>query len=292
LAFQRGFDELLNEVLTEYQTQFPGAVTQGSVLFLKAACTASMLWGLYRQLDRAADQFFVASADRANIERHAAEFGIPTAGRTDAQIVDDVLAAKRSKLAGGNRYDYVAWAKEVYYDHPYTLGDGSVQYERERVIDAYVEPLAQGEGSFDIIVRTNRTAVSDEIAAKVREVCLERRPIGSGIPERIRAVKAVGYHIGVHIKGQGAAWDVNATRAAIVEYVSGLGLGSVLYTYPNGFQTNMGLPVRRSMLAAIAHGYGAETVEVVLPGSDHQLQWRFPDYEYARPGNITVEVVA
>ena len=159
MAFSRDFNELLDEILTNYSNlTSDDRIDEGSVLFMKSACTASMLWGLYKALDNVADQMFVETANRHFKEMHAAEYRITTAEKTDSQIAAEVLEVKRSKMSGGNRYDYAAWAREV------KLGDESIIY-------AMVEPLAQGEGTFDIIVvgsKNNGTA-SDEILNKIKE---------------------------------------------------------------------------------------------------------------------------
>lgn len=270
MAFQRSFNDLLNEILTSYRNQFGGeALTPGAVLFVKASCTASMLWGLYQQLDRAADQIFVSTADRAHVERHAGEYGIATISedggpKATAQLVDEVLSAKRSKLSGGNRYDYVAWAKEV------TL-DG------ERATDAVVVPLAQGEGTFDIVVAGQGVQpVSGELCAKIHEYIQLRRPIGAGFSWAVRVIPVFPQPVPVRIKGSGANWDREGTRAAIGGYIDGLPLGQTL---------------ARSIIFAIPHEYGAESVDVVTPEADVAPTWDAAAGQYAvlRAYSIDVE---
>jgi uncharacterized phage protein gp47/JayE len=262
MAFQRDFNELLTEILTNYQDQFPGVITQGTVLFLKASCTASMLWGLYQQLDRVSDQIFVASADRAHKERHAAEFGIATIGKTDAQIVDEVLAAKRSRLAGGNRYDYAAWAGEV------TVGD-------EFVISATIVDLAQGEGTFDVVIVTNRIFASQEILDKIKAVLLSKRPIGSGFSWGLRVVGVSVREEHITIVGSGASWNKEATEQAARAYISGLAPGRSLV---------------RGVLIALALEYGADTADVTEPATDLLPTWNPAAADYAVFGtaNLTV----
>jgi uncharacterized phage protein gp47/JayE len=264
MAFQRDFNELLNEILTSYKDQFPDvSATQGAVLFLKASCTASMLWGLYQQLDRVSEQIFVESADRAHKERHAAEFGIATAGKTDAQIVDEVLAAKRSRLAGGNRYDYAAWAREV------TLGD-------EFVTSATVVDLAQGEGTMDVVVVTNRISASREILAKIKTVLQSKRPIGSGFSWGMRVVGVGVRDEIITIVGKGANWNKEATEQAAVAYVDSL---------------EPGRPLVRGVLIALALEYGADTADVPVPAADLSPVWNPSRAHYTVFGssNITVK---
>jgi uncharacterized phage protein gp47/JayE len=242
MAFQRDFNELLNEILTAYKGQFPEEVTEGSVLFIKASCTASMLWGLYQTMEGVANQIFVSTADRAGKELHAAEWGIPTVNRSDAQIVDDVIAAKRNKLAGGNRYDYVKWAQEV------TLGD-------EHITHAQIVPLARGEGTFDIVVvgSQNNGRASNEICTKIYNYIQPLRPVGSGFSWGLRICPATPYYIPVIIRGAGTNWNEIAAKEAIIMYINSLLPRQTLYI---------------SQIVAIMHENGADTAEVQFPNSN------------------------
>jgi len=242
LAFQRDFNELLEEIVTSYKNNLSTEITEGSVLFIKGACTASMLWGLYQMLSRAADQFFVTTADRQHLERHAAEYGISTVDRPDAEIVDDILAAKRSKLSGGNRYDYVAWAREVTLDS-------------ERITHAQVVPLARGEGTFDIVVvgSDNEGRASDDICDKIYDYIQERRPVGSGFSNGMRVCAAEPEYITITVHGSGVNWDKTATKEAITAYVSTLRPREIL---------------RVAHLTSIMLQYGAETAFLTHPAVD------------------------
>jgi len=265
MAFQRDFNELLNEILTAYKNNVGGEITEGSVLFVKAACTASMLWGLYQTVARAADQIFVETADRQHLERHAAEYGIPTDGRPDVEIVDDLLAAKRSKAAGGNRYDYAAWAREV------TLYD-------EHITDVQIIPLAQGEGTFDIVVvgSKNNGRASDDICVKIYDYIQARRPVGSGFSNGMRVCPAEPEWISVVISGSGANWDQVATIAAITAYIGTLRPRETLY---------------RSQITSIMHQYGAAAAQVISPGEDIPPPESLAAGQYAMYRALDVTVV-
>lgn len=138
MSFKKDFNDLLNKILVNYRnlgpveqidvqrlkaeqpaiyaqyvTQAQPDVSKGSILFIRAACTAAMEYGVYSTLDRVSDQMFMETAERTFKEKHATEYGISTTGKTDAQLIEAVLAKKRNKLAGGNKYDYQFWAKEV-----------------------------------------------------------------------------------------------------------------------------------------------------------------------------------
>jgi hypothetical protein len=58
-AFEKDFDELFAAILRDWQNQFPEAdLSRGSLIYLKSACLASALWGLYKYQDWIARQIF------------------------------------------------------------------------------------------------------------------------------------------------------------------------------------------------------------------------------------------
>lgn len=148
MPFQKDFDALLNDVLTDYRNQFPEAdMSQGSLLFIKSACLASALWGLYKYQDWIAAQLFPDTADSANLEHHAWVRGLSRkVGETDADLLDRLLSYIRRPPAGGNQYDYARWAKEV-----------------ANVTGAWVFPLAQGNGTVDVVITANPAVTGSEI---------------------------------------------------------------------------------------------------------------------------------
>jgi uncharacterized phage protein gp47/JayE len=269
MAFQRDYNELLNETLTNYRNEFghlyDNQIVEGSVLYIKAAGMASAQWGLYQTLGKVADQIFVGTSDRAHLERHAAEYGIVTAGIPDAQIVDELLAAKRSKMSGGNKYDYAAWAREV------TLGDEYITY-------AAVVPLARGEGTFDVVVvgSKNEGYASDGICDKIFDHIQSRRPIGSGFSWGMRVCSAIPEELPITIRGRGANWNQIAAQDAIVAYINTLLPHETLYT---------------SQILSIMHQYGANAPEVVSPLGNPAPSESPVDGRYGmfRAGIVTIE---
>lgn len=147
-SFIKGFDELFNNILTDYQNQFPEAdVSQGSLIFIKSACLASALWGLYKYQDYIADQIFPDTSDTTNLEHHVWVRGLTrNTDETDDELLARLLEYIRKPPAGGNQYDYEKWAMEV---------DG--------VVAAYCIPLAQGLGTVDVIILANETVTGSEI---------------------------------------------------------------------------------------------------------------------------------
>jgi uncharacterized phage protein gp47/JayE len=147
-GFAQDFDTLFNQILTDWKNQFPEAdVSQGSLIFIKSACQASALWGLYKHQEWISKQIFPDTATGANMEHHAWVRGLTRrSGETDAELLARLLKYIRRPPAGGNKYDYEKWALEV-----------------DNVAAAYCIPLAQGLGSVDVIILANESATGSEI---------------------------------------------------------------------------------------------------------------------------------
>lgn len=148
MPYQKTFDELLDGILTDYRNQFPDADTsQGSLIFIKSACLASALWGLYHYQQWISRQIFPDTAATENLEHHAWVRGLSrTYGETDAALLSRLLEYIRRPPAGGNRYDYIKWATAV-----------------DNVAQAWCYPLAQGLGTVDVVILANETTTGTEI---------------------------------------------------------------------------------------------------------------------------------
>jgi uncharacterized phage protein gp47/JayE len=148
MPYRKTFDELLDGILTDYRNQFPDADTsQGSLIFIKSACLASALWGLYHYQQWISRQIFPDTAATENLEHHAWVRGLSrTYGETDAALLSRLLEYIRRPPAGGNRYDYVKWATAV-----------------DNVAQAWCYPLAQGLGTVDVVILANETTTGSEI---------------------------------------------------------------------------------------------------------------------------------
>lgn len=148
MGFQKDFDALLNDILTDYKNQFPEADTsQGSLIFIKSACIASALWGLYKYQEWISKQIFPDTADTEALEHHAWVRGVDrTYGETDAAYLARLLDYIRRPPAGGNKYDYVKWALKI-----------------SNVAAAYCFPLAQGLGTVDVVIVANETNTGSEV---------------------------------------------------------------------------------------------------------------------------------
>ncbi len=148
MSFQKDFDELLNNILTDYKNQFPEAdASQGSLIFIKSACVASALWGLYKYQDWISKQMFPDTSDSEALEHHAWVRGLTrTYGETDSAYLARLLDYIRKPPAGGNKYDYVKWA-----------------LEKDNVKAAYCFSLAQGLGTVDVVIIANEANTGSEV---------------------------------------------------------------------------------------------------------------------------------
>ncbi|WP_028318969.1 baseplate J/gp47 family protein [Desulfobulbus elongatus] len=254
MAYEKGFDEILNDILTDFQNTFPGVdVSQGSLARMKATGYASALWGLYKYMEWIGRQAFPDTADTAALEHHGWVRGVPrTAGETDAAYLARLLNYLRRPPAGGNANDYEVWAKEI---------DGVAQ--------AYAIPLAQGGESVDVIVIADTTTGSeipgqnllDDVAAHIAEV----RPVGARFV-RVLAPEIIEQDVIMTGVGVGLA-DIVAGE--ISAYLSSFIPGAVLY-----------LP----QLDAIAVGKGVPNPVLTLPAAAVTPS----SNEMIRPGVIDV----
>jgi uncharacterized phage protein gp47/JayE len=127
------FDELLNNILTDYRNQ--GGTLSGETV-LREGCLAVAIWGAYKYQEYIAKQPFPDTADTENLNHHGAVQDIPrNAGEEDADYLARILDDIQNPSAGGNLYDYRKWAEEI-----------------SGVARAYPVALAQGDGTVDVVV--------------------------------------------------------------------------------------------------------------------------------------------
>lgn len=215
MAFKKTFDEILNGILTDFRNIFPSVdVSQGSLAYMKAAGYASALWGLYKYQEWISKQVFPDTAATEALEHHAWVRGIPrTAGENDADYLARLLDYIRRPPAGGNKYDYEKWAKEV---------DG--------VQGAYAFPLAQGPESVDVVIVANVATTGSEIPSQVLIDAVaayieDVRPVGARF---VRVLAPTIVSQAVTMTGVGI--PLAATVQADIEaYLSGFEPGQELY---------------------------------------------------------------
>lgn len=252
-SFLKDFDTLFNNILIDFQNQFPEADTsQGSLIYIKSACLASALWGLYKYQDWIADQIFPDSADTANLEHHAWVRGLSrNTDETDAELLARLLEYIRRPPAGGNQYDYVKWAMEV---------DG--------VKAAYCIPLAQGLGTVDVIILASG---DDEIPGQtlldeVYDYIDDVRPVTASTL-RVLAPDVIEQAVTMTVSGDDLS--LVTIQADIEAYMVALIPGEDLAV---------------TQLSAIAINNGADDVTITLPASNVSADAD----EIIRPGTVNV----
>lgn len=257
--FDRSFDELLNGLLTDYRNQVDQAgdpidTSKGSLAFIKSACTASALWGLYAAQGYIGDQIFPDTASRVNLERHAYVRGVsPKAGESDSELLARLLDYIRRPPAGGNRYDYVKWAMAV-----------------PGVASAFCFPEANGPGTVDVVIAADPASGSivpdaDLIEAVRSAIDLVRPVTGWGF--RVLATQVL--LVDITIQALGDAADRAQTAADVTAYMNTLVSGQPLYLV---------------QLANIAIINGADDAIVLAPA----VNVLPVDYQTIRPGVISV----
>lgn len=287
--FSKDFNEILGDILTNYRNIGPidmldvaklkqerpdiyemykvqgnPDTSEGTILHMRAACLASLAYGLHKLADKAVGQFFPDTASREYLEKHAADYGLTSSGKTDIQLKDELSVLKKFRLMGGNKYDYIYWAKQV------VIGD-------EKVVEATVHPLAQGEGTFDIVIMSNKNlgvssgSLIDAVQAKINE----NRTVCSGFSWGMRVLGTQPIIIDVSITGTGDRFDKAKTAQDISAYLNSFKHAQTLY---------------RSQLITIAIQNGADNAVVNTPADDVVpiVNTVTGMYEMVRPGTIEV----
>lgn len=292
MAFKKDFNEVLNEVLlayenigpveqvdsarlkaerpeiyNEYLIQGPPDLSVASTTYNDAVVLAIMVWGLRNEIHRASQQIFPATADPDYLLKHAGELSIITTGKTPLEILRDIQEKEQGKLAGGNKYDYIEWAKEV-------------EVDGERVTDAKLYPLAQGEGSFDLVIvgSEDNGIPSVELVQAVQAHIDEKRTVCSGFSWGLRVLAPAVLTTNVVLLGSGANWDRLATVSAVTAYMNQLAPMQTLYL---------------SQLEALAQQYGAETADTESPAGNviPQVNAAQGGYQMIRPGTVETELL-
>lgn len=245
MAFQREFDELFNAILTDWRNQFPEADTsQGSLIFMRSACLASALWGLYHHQEWIAKQIFPDTADPEMLEHHAWRRGLTRLpGETDAQLLDRLLMILRNPPAGGNRFDYEMWAREV-----------------DNVAQAWCFPLRRGIGTVDVVILADTSTGSEIPDQDLLDAVLAN--IEAKRPVAMAAATAVSV-LGPTV----VETDVTMTVTGDVDTVQ---LAADLSAYLEAFAP--GQPLYQAKLISLAIQAGAENVILTVPADTVTVQ--------------------
>jgi uncharacterized phage protein gp47/JayE len=256
MPFQKSFDEILSEILVDFQNIFPDVdVAVGSLAYMKAAGYASGLWGLYKYQEWISAQVFCDTADPEHLEHHAWIRGLTRrAGETDAELLARLLEWIRRPPAGGNKYDYQKWALEV-----------------DDVAAAYAVPLGQGLGTVDLVLVANEATTGSEVPTQglldaVRAYIVDICPTSVKYL-RVLAPSIITQAVTMTVSGAGA--NTAQTAADITAYLESFIPGQDLY---------------RSQLSTIAVNDGADDATITTPAANVTAT----SYQMIRPGVISV----
>lgn len=282
--FLVNFDKLLNDILTDYSNLDSNPDTsEGTMTYIKAACLASMLWGLYRYQDYIARQIFPDTADTDNLNRHGAVLGITRSpSDTDATYLQKILNFLRKPPAGGNANDWANWCK---YDEDGNLivtttnldsdGDGYFIESAKIITPPEVSP-----GTVDCVVVPNDedildTAAETELLNLIEDNIESLRPVTSN-EFTVQMFEPKYETILMYVSGDNV--DTGVIEDDITAYMNTLEPGQPLY---------------ESKLIALALDNGANNVTSIFttPDSfDSTNAIRPTKYEAVRPLIIVVDI--
>ena len=125
---------------------------------------------------------------------------------TDSALLSRLLELLRRPPAGGNQYDYKAWALSV---------DG--------VTSAYVYPLRRGLGTVDVVITSGDNVPSDDIVSKVQNYIDSVRPVTAKNSMVIKPdVTKVDIEVKVSLSGGAFDKAANDIKQALQEHFSAL----------------------------------------------------------------------
>lgn len=264
-SYDKSFDELLEETLTAWQNQFPGAdSSQGSMLFLRSSLLAAARWGIHKHAAWVYDQADPLTAARPSLERWALRRGLPLVpGETDSAILTRILDRERNAPAGGNEADYIRWAREA---DPTLLG-----------VQMYQGTAAQGLGTVDLVVwrAAPGTILTPEERTLIYDYILASRPVG-GYLLRVQAVSPISYAVEMSGVGAGLAATV---QAAIIAYMNNLGVG---------LSPDEPATLYRSQLLSIAVQHGVANPVLTVPATDQVLNFALRELIVVDSGDVGV----
>jgi uncharacterized phage protein gp47/JayE len=257
MAFTDSFDAILARILLDHQGQDPTVdISKGSVVFIKSASLASAIWGLNQDGAYVDAQRFADSCDEDTLDHYIVQRGMQV-------VPGEAKAAKRIRVqydirfppAGGNRYDYIRWAKEA----------------SPLVKTAWCVPRGQGPGTVDVIILADAAQAGSEIpsAALVATVLAY---ITNLIPETVQFLRVLAPEVvtqAVTIARISADYPVASAIIDVTAYMASMEPGMMLY---------------QDQLKLLGLGGGAGAAPVTVPAADVPTT----PYQMIRPGAINV----
>lgn len=107
-------DEILQRMIVDAKNFNPTInITQGTDTYIRFACAASAIWGLYKQTDWTLNQIFPTSMSVESLKRFAADRGQNVEGLTPSELLTFILSYIRKPASGGKPFDFERWALEA-----------------------------------------------------------------------------------------------------------------------------------------------------------------------------------
>lgn len=241
MAVNDTFDVIQNRILIDHLNQDPTVdISKGSPVFIKSAALASVVWGINQDIAYVDAQRFADECDEDTLDHYIAVRGLPV-------VSAEKLAAKRARVqadirtppAGGNRYDYVRWAKEA----------------SPLVVNAWCVPCGQGPGTVDMVILADAVATGSEIPTD--DLCATVRAYIVDIcPNDVKYLRVLPPEVitqAVTIARVGAVYPAASATADIAAYQNGMEPGGILYV---------------DQLKLLALGGGAGSAPVTIPAAD------------------------
>jgi len=257
MTYGKSFDEFLNEILTDYHGQSPDVDTAPATLvFIKSACIASVLWGLYKQIDETGKKPFPDKCNLDDLKHWAQIKGILNidsyidSDGTYTALAAEVLSRMQNPGGGGNKFDWPRWAGECQYDHGTYV---------ESVLKTKAWENKRYTGSVDIVITSNRTNAQGgeqeptaELIEAVEDYLESKRTLGVASDFLVHTATKVLQAVSMELSDG----DVQVTDAMleeiasdIIDYMKSIIPGGTLY---------------RGQLEAIASNRGVN-VESISP---------------------------
>jgi hypothetical protein len=322
--YEKNVDILLNLILQDIENQLPDVDrATGSLVNIQSAAIAAALWGHYSQLDNLARQIFPDSASSAILEKHAAQRGIPRlTDETDSALLTRLLTAIRQPPAGGNRYDWPRWAKEMYKNHTTWM---------ELCTGAWLHENARGLGTINLAIASNRSEDPDEYSAWANTTAYVAGDVvtddtvtgedrayvattsgtssGTGVADDTGVVwedceeyassdLVTNVNLHVDTKRPVGTWDyeiypVLKKTQAVSMIVTGSDVNVItvkeqIQAFMKSLVGGKGLYVAQLVYVAIEAG--ADNATVSVPAADVAVTWGPTSYQRIWPGQITVGV--
>ncbi|MFA5751128.1 MAG: baseplate J/gp47 family protein [Candidatus Paceibacterota bacterium] len=157
MTYLKSFDEIYNDILTAHFNK--SGNTPDLLIRIIYSAVAVVAWGCYRFAHYVSRQQFPDTSDSQGLEKHAKTYGInKESGETDDELLGRINDNIQRPDAGGNRFDWPRWAKEVSYTHD----AGELTEWIETVKDAIVVENSRGGGTVNLVVTSDRPDVGFE----------------------------------------------------------------------------------------------------------------------------------